>query len=208
MYLHPRFVSDELLRLVSREKRLTPYFDIPFQHISDDILLSMKRRPLSKGIRSLMGRIRDIVPDAAIRTTFIAGYPGETSRHFNELLKFVEWARFERCGVFPFSPEQGTPAFSMKKRPRDTIVAARCDEIMALQRSISKEICASRVGATIDVIVDRRTKSGLEARSRWDAPEVDGIVQIPRGNPAVGSIVPVTIVESSDYDLVGRYCDR
>jgi ribosomal protein S12 methylthiotransferase len=208
MYLHPQLVNDDFLRLVAREKRLLPYFDIPFQHISDDILMSMKRLPLAKGIRSLIERIRAIVPDAAIRTTFIVGYPGETVRHFNELIKFVEWARFERCGVFPFSPEEGTPAFSLKKRPKNATVAARCDELMAVQAGISAEICASRVGTTLDVIVESRADFGFEARSVWDAPEVDGTVRIEKGNPAVGTIVPVRIVESRDYDLIGRFADR
>jgi ribosomal protein S12 methylthiotransferase len=208
MYLHPRLVTDDLLRLVAQEARLVPYFDIPLQHISDDILLSMKRRPLSEGIRSLVGRIRTTVPNAAIRTTFIVGYPGETTRRFNELLKFVEWVRFERCGVFPFSPEQGTAAYSLKKRPRNAVVAARCDELMALQAGISREICATRVGSTIDVIIDRRTDSGWEARTVWDAPEVDGTVLITGGNPAVGSIVPVEIVSSREYDLFGRVVGR
>jgi ribosomal protein S12 methylthiotransferase len=205
MYLHPQRVDDEFLRLVARESRLLPYFDIPLQHVSDDILMSMKRRPLSGGIRHLIERIRAIVPGAAIRTTFIVGYPGESARHFNELLRFVEWARFERCGVFPFSPEQGTAAFLIKQRPRNRTVASRCDEIMAVQAGISREICASRIGATLDVIVDSRTKAGCEARSIWDAPEVDGTVLITGGNPAVGSIVPVTIVSSRDYDLVGTF---
>jgi ribosomal protein S12 methylthiotransferase len=208
MYLHPQLVTDDLLCLFSQEARLVPYFDIPLQHISDDILLSMKRRPLSHGIRALVGRIRTIVPDAAIRTTFIVGYPGETARHFNELLNFVEWARFERCGVFPFSPEQGTAAFSLKKRPRNAVVAARSDELMALQAGISREICATRVGSTLDVIIDRSTDSGWEARTVWDAPEVDGTVLITGGNPAVGSIVPVEIVSSREYDLVGRFAGR
>jgi ribosomal protein S12 methylthiotransferase len=205
MYLHPQRVDDEFLRLVAQEHRLLPYFDIPLQHISDDILVSMKRRPLSQGIRGLIERIRTIVPDAAIRTTFIVGYPGETARQFNELLKFVEWARFERCGVFPFSPEQGTPAYSMKKRPRNRTVASRCDEIMAVQADVSRQISASRIGATLDVIIDSRTKTGWEARSKWDAPEVDGTVLVTGGNPAVGSIVPVTIVSSREYDLTGTF---
>jgi ribosomal protein S12 methylthiotransferase len=205
MYLHPDLVHDGLLRLIAAEHRLVPYFDIPLQHISDDILLSMKRRPLSQGIRTLIERVRSTVPGAAIRTTFIVGYPGETARHFDELLRFVEWARFERCGVFPFSPEQGTAAFSMKRRPRDTTVASRCDELMALQAGISRDICASRIGLTIDVIVDGRADRKCVARSRWDAPDVDGTVTIQKGNPAVGSIVPVRIVAGRDYDLIGNF---
>jgi ribosomal protein S12 methylthiotransferase len=202
MYLHPMLVNEELLRLIAGEKRLLPYFDMPVQHISDDILMSMKRRPLSKGIRSLIDRIRTVVPDAAIRTSFIVGYPGETARHFNELLSFVSWARFEHAGVFPFSPEQGTAAYSMKKRPRNPTVASRCDTLMAVQADISREICATRVGATLDVIVDSRTESGYEARTVWDAPEVDGTVLIETGKPSVGDIVPVRIVSSREYDLI------
>jgi ribosomal protein S12 methylthiotransferase len=203
MYLHPQRVDDELLRLVARESRVLPYFDIPLQHISDEILLSMKRRPLSKGVHGLIERIRTIVPGSAIRTTFVVGYPGETARHFRELLTFVEWARFERCGVFPFSPEPGTAAFAMKKRPGNPLVASRCDELMAVQGGISREICASRVGATLDVIVDGRAKLGWSARSAWDAPDVDGTVLITKGKPSVGSIIPVTITGSREYDLVG-----
>jgi ribosomal protein S12 methylthiotransferase len=205
MFLHPARVHDGLLRLVAAEHRLVPYFDIPLQHISDDILLSMKRRPLSQGIRALVERIRSTVPNAAVRTTFIVGYPGETVRHFDELLNFMEWARFERCGVFPFSPEQGTEAYSMKKRPRDATVASRCDELMAVQAGISRKICASRIGSTVDVIVDSRAGAQCVARTKWDAPEVDGTVWIEKGNPALGSIVPVRIVAGRDYDLIGHF---
>jgi ribosomal protein S12 methylthiotransferase len=204
MYLHPRLVNDDFLRLVAREKRILPYFDVPLQHINDDILMSMKRRPLSRGIRDLICRIRAIVPEAAIRTSFIVGYPGETARRFEELLSFVSWARFERCGVFPFSPEEGTPACAMHKRPKNATVSSRCDELMAVQEGISREICLSRVGATLDVMVDCRTESGFEARTVWDAPEVDGTVLVEKGNPAVGDIVPVRIVSSREYDLIGH----
>jgi len=114
----------------------------------------MKRRPLSKGIFHLIDRIRALVPDAAIRTTFIAGYPGETKRHFEELLAFVEKARFEHLGVFPFSPEKGTTAYSLAKRPADSTAGKRCEILMSLARDISGRVCATRIGRTIDVIID------------------------------------------------------
>jgi ribosomal protein S12 methylthiotransferase len=212
MYLHPQCVGDDFLRLVACEQRILPYFDIPLQHISDAILTSMGRRPLSAGIRRMIERIRTIVPGAAIRTTFIAGYPGETARHFDELLAFVEAARFERMGVFPFSPEKGTKAVSLAPRPKNATVASRCSALMEIQREISAQICASRVGKTIDVMVDGPAQnsgifphlhhdSALEARTMWDAPEVDGSVIIPGGSAAAGSIVPVTVIAAGDYDL-------
>lgn len=219
MYLHPQLVSDELLYLFAQEKRLLPYFDVPLQHISDDILRSMNRRPLSKGVRALIRSIRTAMSDAAIRTTFIAGYPGETERQFRELLDFVEETRFERLGVFPFSPEEGTRAFSLPKRPLNRTALFRCERIMSLQRGISAARCASLVGKTLDIIVDgpaqehgvavlhgspgvaKKKRAALEGRTVWDAPEVDGTVLLPRGNARIGSIVPVKIISASDYDL-------
>ncbi len=221
MYLHPQRVNDDFLRLFAQEKRLLPYFDIPLQHINDDLLRSMKRRPLSAGIRLLIERIRTIVPDAAIRTTFIVGYPGETGRHFCELLDFVEETRFDHLGVFPYSPEEGTAAYSFRKRPANATASRRCEQLMALQRRINAARCALFVGKTLPVIVDGPAdgsdpealfgnarhpspkKPALAARTRWDAPEVDGTVLLPRGSARVGAIVPALIVSASDYDLVG-----
>jgi ribosomal protein S12 methylthiotransferase len=220
MYLHPQHVDDRLVDLFAQEKRLLPYFDIPLQHINDAILSSMRRRPLSKGIRRLVDRIRARIPKAAIRTTFIAGYPGETEKQFGELLDFVEWARFEHVGVFPYSPEEGTRAFSLNKRPRDSTAARRCEVLMSLARTISSQICASRIGSTLDIIVDgplRNTeitdaqgmaRGMIEGRTVWDAPEVDGTVLLPGGSACVGDIVPVTIVSAGDYDLTGNLASR
>jgi|WetSurMetagenome_2_1015567.scaffolds.fasta_scaffold00072_47 ribosomal protein S12 methylthiotransferase len=218
MYLHPQSVSGELLSLFANEKRLLPYFDIPLQHISDDILRSMNRRPLSNGVRKLIAEIRAVVPGAALRTTFIAGYPGETARHFRELLDFVEETGFDRLGVFPFSPEEGTPAFSLPGRPAEKTAQDRCERIMALQRVISAKRCASLVGKTVEVIVDGSAPKdalssfpknspaafsapALAGRTIWDAPEVDGTVLLPARSAKVGAIVKARVVSSSDYDL-------
>jgi len=214
MYLHPQCVGEGLLHLVAQEKRLLPYFDIPLQHICDEILASMKRRPLSKGIYRLLDRIRAMVPDAAIRTTLIAGYPGETNRHFDELLAFVEKARFEHLGVFPYSPEKGTAAFRMRKRPPADTANRRCEQIMALQREINAARCASLKGKTIDVIVDgpaqdnRHATGAQEGRTKWDAPEVDDTVIIPGGGAPAGAIVPMTVFSSGDYELFARLASR
>ncbi len=177
MYLHPSFVDDELLDVVAKNPRICPYFDIPLQHISSNILKAMKRKPDSKGTRNVVKKIRDKVPDAAIRTSFISGFPGETEVDHKELLGFIEESRFDRLGVFPFSPEDGTPAAKIHGRPRNATVTRRCSEIMELQSSISCSVAESRVGLHIPVIIDRVSDDpdySYEARSRYDAPEVDG----------------------------------
>jgi len=206
MYLHPSRVDDELLCLVAQEPRLCPYFDIPFQHAADPILRAMHRKPLAKGNRALIERIRTIVPNSALRTTFIVGFPHETEAMFGDLVHFVEDMRFEKMGVFPFSPEEDTPAFSMRPRPHNATAARRCEELMAVQREISKSIGKSRVGITVDVIVDEMVAMVppfCQGRTRWDAPEIDGSVFIKKGMAKVGSIVPVTITSADEYDLYG-----
>jgi ribosomal protein S12 methylthiotransferase len=205
MYLHPAYVGDDLLRLFATEKRLCPYFDIPLQHIADPILIAMNRRPLSDAIRLLLDQIRETVPDAGLRTTFILGFPGETNRDFRQLVRFVEEIRFDKLGVFPYSPEQGTRAFSLKPRPCDSTAARRCEEIMTVQREISAAKLASRIGSSVEVIVDGPSDHPgflSVSRTRIDAPEVDGKVFI-RENMAPGTITMVTVTGASDYDLSG-----
>jgi ribosomal protein S12 methylthiotransferase len=207
MYLHPAYVNDSLLALFASEKRLCPYFDMPLQHIADPILRAMNRRPLSREIRALVEKIRTTVPDAALRSTFILGFPGETGAHFRELVQFIEATRFDKLGVFPFSPEESTRAFSMRPRPHNTTVMRRCDEIMEIQREISGQILASKVGKVLEVIVDGKSdEPGFElaGRTRNDAPEIDGRVLLTAGRPGIGSLVKVKITGASDYDLVGK----
>jgi ribosomal protein S12 methylthiotransferase len=206
MYLHPSRVDDELLRLVAKEPRICPYFDMPLQHAADPILKAMHRSPLAKENRALIDRIRTIVPNSALRTTFIVGFPGETEAMFKELVHFIEDVRFEKAGVFPFSPEEDTPAFSMRPRPRNATAARRCEELMNVQREISKSIGLSRVGSTADIIIDEVVHGVhpfCQGRTQWDAPEIDGTVFIKKGMAEAGSIVPVTITSSDEYDLYG-----
>ena len=207
MYLHPKYVDNSLLSLIASEKRICSYFDIPLQHISDPILKAMNRPSSTADIYNLIDRIRTIVPDAAIRSAFILGFPGETDKHFKELQKFVEFARFDKLGVFPYSPEEGTKAYSMKSRPRTSTAVSRCEELMLIQREISREIMEAKIGSTIEVIVDRVSEDpdyNYEARSQFDAPEVDGKVLFTEGSLELGSIVPVQIIGCEDYDLYGK----
>jgi ribosomal protein S12 methylthiotransferase len=210
MYLHPSLVNEELLRLVAKEPRLCKYFDIPLQHSADTILNAMKRRPLSKGIRLLLERIRTVVPDAAVRTSFIVGFPGENERLFEEMLSFIQEMRFDKVGVFPFSPEEGTAAFSMRPMPRPATASRRCETLMSLQREISASINASRIGRTVEIIIDGPDRTSdapgfsWEGRTRWDAPEVDGTVYIKGSGLKAGDIVQVLIQSATDYDLCGE----
>lgn len=207
MYLYPKFVDRELLNLIATEKRICSYFDIPLQHISDSLLRSMNRRPDAAAIRDLIVTIRQTVPDAAIRSAFITGYPGETETHFKELMRFIEWAQFDKLGVFPYSPEDGTVAARLNKRPRNSTALRRCETIMLAQRDISREINEKRIGSRMDIIVDRLAEDpdfNFEGRSRFDAPEVDGKVLLRNGSLEPGSIITAKIIGASDYDLIAE----
>lgn len=206
MYLHPAHISEELLRLFAAEKRLCPYFDIPLQHIADTILMAMNRRPLSGGIRDLISRIRETVPAAGLRTTFILGFPGETNRDFRQLVQFIEQIRFDKLGVFPYSPERGTRAFSLKPRPHTVTARRRCEEIMMVQREISASKLSAKIGSSIEVIIDGRpeiARCSSVGRTRIDAPEVDGKVYV-KEYLAPGTILNVEITDASDHDLFGK----
>jgi ribosomal protein S12 methylthiotransferase len=206
MYLHPAYVDDRLLHLFATEPRLCPYFDMPLQHIADPILRSMHRRPLSREIRVLIKKIRTMVPDATLRSTFIVGFPGETEVHFKELVRFIEEVKFDKLGVFPFSPEENTRAYTMRPRPRTSTVMRRCDEIMMLQRDISGRLLDAKVGKVLEVIVDAKSDGPEFAyigRTRADAPEIDGNVLLTDKDLEIGSLVNVTITGATDHDLIG-----
>jgi ribosomal protein S12 methylthiotransferase len=204
MYLHPRLVDNDLLTLIASEKRLCKYFDIPLQHISDPILTAMNRQPPAKSIYKLIDNIRNRVDSAILRSSFIAGFPGETKKEFKELMKFIEETRFDKLGVFPFSPEENTPANNQRPRPRTATVQKRCEELMEVQRGISREILESKIGTKEEIIIDRISDDqdfNYEGRTKGDAPEVDGKVFIQTGNFEIGEILSGRVVGSSDYDL-------
>ncbi|ERP31897.1 30S ribosomal protein S12 methylthiotransferase RimO [Chitinivibrio alkaliphilus] len=204
MYLHPAFVDADLLALVAREERLCSYFDIPLQHISDSILSQMGRRPGEAGIYEVIQKIRDTVPDAVIRSSFILGYPGETEEDFEKLCDFIRWARLDKVGVFPYSPEEGTRAAEAEPKVPVEVAQERCEILMNIQRDISREKQEERVGKTLPVLIDRISDSPdylFEGRTMGDAPEVDGRVFILSGDGEVGQIVPATIIDCDDYDL-------
>jgi len=205
LYLNPQHISEELLHLVKTSKKICKYFDIPIQHISDSILKSMNRKVTRSEIIEKLNMIRDILPEAAIRTSLIVGFPGETDEGFMELLDFMNIQKFERLGAFTYSQEEGTPAADFENQIPEKIKKQRYEKLMKLQKNISSEIQNSYVDREIKVIVDKKIKAKVyECRSEFDAPDIDGIVFLEGVEAKVGSFVNVEIVDSLEYDMIAH----
>jgi len=215
MYLYPIHFTPALVDRIAASSRILPYLDLPLQHAADPVLKRMQRRVTKGAIEDLLGALRARIPDLVLRTTFITGFPGETRGQFEELLAFVERWRFERLGVFPYSPEADTPSAKLDGHLPEAEKLARRDELMALQRSIAHDHAGRQVGRTLDVIVDGPSGQRDDVwigRSKGDAPDIDCTVYVtapgssPR-RPLTGRILPVEIVASSGYDLAGIPAD-
>jgi len=201
LYTHPAHWSDELIRTIAECPKVARYVDMPLQHISDPMLEAMRRETSSQHIRDLIGRIRAGVPGIALRTTFIAGFPGETAEDFETLLRFIEETRFERLGVFKYSREEGTRAAKREGHLTSRTKQSRWKKAMALQRRIALEQTLAAAGKRkkLRVLVEA---PGV-ARSEADAPEVDARVFVPKSLP-VGEFAEVTVVAADEYDLVAE----
>ena len=180
LYTHPAHYTDELIGVLSRAKKFIPALDIPIQHISDRMLKAMNRHTDSKWIRELIVKLRKAIPGIALRTTFIAGFPGETEADYQELLAFAAEARFERLGVFAFSPEPGTAAFTMKKQVPADVGAARARELMRRQHLRTAAVNSKVCGTEMTVMIDDVDGDYAIARSDADAPEIDQVVYIAK----------------------------
>jgi ribosomal protein S12 methylthiotransferase len=204
MYAYPAKFPREVLEVIATHPRICKYIDMPIQHIADRVLKSMRRGISGRATRHLLEDIRTRVPGIALRTTLIVGYPAETEREFDELLKFVEEVQFDRLGVFTYSQEEGTTAFPLGDPVASREKDRRKALIMELQREISAAKNAARVGMVQRVIVDGKEGRVFIGRTEHDAPEVDNNVLIA-GNTAleVGSFVDVAIERASEYDLYG-----
>ncbi|MBR4056357.1 MAG: 30S ribosomal protein S12 methylthiotransferase RimO [Rikenellaceae bacterium] len=203
-YAYPTDFPQDVIEVMAREKKICPYLDIPFQHISDHQLTLMKRRHTKADAYALIERLRAAVPDLALRTTLLVGYPDETEEDFEELMEFVEKVRFERLGVFPYSEEEGTfSARELQDNVPEEVKQERVDRIMALQNRISLEKNKARVGQREQVIVDSRQGDWYVARGRYDSPEVDQEILIPASERQLrrGKIYTVEITGAEEYDL-------
>ncbi len=205
LYLNPRRISNELLELIAAEGRVCKYIDLPIQHINDRILEKMNRQITKKQIIALIKKIRKIIPGVYLRTSLIVGFPGETEKEFGELLELVKEIKFDRLGVFTYSREEGTPAYSFSGQIPEAKKQERLNNIMSCQRQIATELNSGFLGKTIPVLVEEKQEAVYLGRSQGDAPEVDGTVYINTQKPLkAGKIVQVKITDTLEYDLVGE----
>lgn len=207
LYLYPDGITPEMIKLIKERDNLCKYFDMPLQHINNDMLKRMNRRMTREKITEVLNMIREAMPDAVIRTQFIVGFPGETEEHFEELLQFIEEQRFDRVGCFEYSPEEGTAGGKMTDQLDAKTKRRRMDKLMRVQQKISKQKYSRFIGRTIPVLVEgfsEETDLLLKGRTAQMAPEIDGNVLITAGEAPVGKIVDVKITEAHEYDLVGE----
>jgi ribosomal protein S12 methylthiotransferase len=209
LYAYPGSLDWTLFELMGREPRFVSYCDIPLQHASKNVLERMRRPGSSEEYRAMISRMRDLVPDLSLRTTFITGHPGETPKEFGELFDFVGWAEFDQMGVFCYSPEEGTPAGRMEDLPTRKTAERRRDKLMQLQQEISARRNAARLGRQYEAIVTgvcQETEHLLEGRIAGQAPEIDGRLLINDGIERLGTLpffARVEITDAHPYDLVG-----
>jgi len=206
MYLYPIFFHDELIETIADSTKILPYLDMPLQHINDTMLKRMQRRVKQDETVTLIEKLRANVPNLVLRTTFITGFPGETDDQFDELRQFVVDSQFQRMGVFTYSLEPGTPAEKLDGHLPDDVKEARRDELMEVQQQIAFDFGETLVGYELDAIIDSQVEEGLFlGRTFADAPEIDGNIYVSGEGIEVGQMVPVEIVESREYDLVGVF---
>lgn len=217
LYLYPGRITKNLITLIRDEEKICKYIDMPIQHINNRILRAMNRRHthvpegINRGkaqIQEIIKMIRQEMPDSALRTSLIVGFPGETEEEFEELLHFVKEARFDRLGVFKYSPEEDTPAHKMKGQIAENIKESRMRKIMKAQAKISKGKNRLLLGTTQRVLVEGlsdETEFLLKGRTIQQAPDnIDGITYINKGTASPGQIVDVLITDTGDYDIVGE----
>lgn len=207
MYLYPLQFPDRLVDLIARYPHVIPYVDIPLQHISDNMLKKMNRGSSSRYIYRLVDQLKTKIPEITLRTTFIVGHPGETDQDFGELLDFIKKTKFDRIGVFPYSPEEGTPSFEMNKQVETHVKEKRVHELMSIQQKISLRKNKTLVGKTVTALLEGPSKESnlfLSARHQGQAPDIDGEILIRKGQAKIGDFCDVKIVEAHEYDLIGE----
>jgi len=206
LYAYPSHFPDETIREIANNPKILKYIDIPLQHISENVLKSMRRGISSSRQKELIFKLKKEIPNLTLRTTFIVGYPNETEQDFNELCEFVKEIEFDRVGVFTYSHEENTSAFNLEDAIPEEIKQERESILMEIQREISSKKNSNLVGKVISVIVDDIEGKYFVARSKMDAPEVDGNVLIEAKNKylKVGNIYEVEIIDFEDYDLFAK----
>ncbi|HIY05446.1 MAG TPA: 30S ribosomal protein S12 methylthiotransferase RimO [Candidatus Anaerotignum merdipullorum] len=206
LYCYPETLTDAMIAVMAQNEKICHYIDMPIQHGCDTVLKRMGRKSSQQLIRDVVGKLRAAMPDIAIRTTLIVGFPGETEEEFAALCRFVEEMRFDRLGVFSYSQEEGTPAAQMPDQIPEVAKEERRAIVMEIQKGIAAALCAQEIGKTVEVLVEGRLPEEAVycGRTRRDAPDIDGMVFF-RAEEEVysGDFVSVHIREAGDYDLMG-----
>ncbi len=202
MYAYPAQFPVDVIEAFQKFPKLCHYIDIPIQHIADPVLKSMRRGMTQRGTRELLTSLKSEIPNLALRTTLIVGYPEETEDHFQELCGFVEEMQFHRLGVFPYSQEEGTGAYDMGDPVPAEVKQERQARVMEIQKAISEQQNETMIGKTLKVLVDTHDHDVYVGRTEWDAPEIDQEVFIHASRPLeVGLFQSVTITDAAEYDL-------
>jgi ribosomal protein S12 methylthiotransferase len=207
LYCYPEEITDELIQVIKEEPKICKYLDMPIQHSSDNILKRMGRRTSRQELVDIITKLRENIPDIALRTTLITGFPGETEEDVEDLLDFVDTMEFDRLGVFTYSPEEGTPAATMSEQIEEEVKENRRDRIMELQQEVSLDKSAAMVGKTVQVMIEGKIADddAYVGRSYKDAPNVDGYVFVNTNAQLMsGQIVSVNITGAMEYDLIGE----
>lgn len=210
-YCYPEEITDELIEAIRAEEKVCHYLDIPIQHASDGILRRMGRRTNQAQLREMIARLRREIPDIALRTTLISGFPGETQEDHEELMAFVDEMEFERLGVFAYSAEEDTPAYSFPDQVPQEVKEDRRDEIMQLQQEIAFEKSEAMVGRVLTVLIEGKVvdEPAYVGRTYMDAPSVDGLIFVNADVELMsGDFVRVRVTGSAEYDLIGEIYDE
>jgi ribosomal protein S12 methylthiotransferase len=207
LYAYPEHFTDDVVAALAGCEKVLPYLDMPLQHINDRVLKRMVRRVNRRQTEALIARLRGAIPNLALRTTFIVGFPGEADAEFEELKAFVAEAKFERCGVFPYSLEPGTPAARLPGQVPEDVKAARRDAVMEVQQGVAFAYTHAQVGKEVAAIVDGpdpEFASHFRGRTVADAPDIDCGIRVKGKNLRPGDLVTVKVTAADGYDLAGR----
>ncbi|MFA5584262.1 MAG: 30S ribosomal protein S12 methylthiotransferase RimO [Bacteriovoracaceae bacterium] len=210
-YFYPDDLTEDVMDLMAKSKKITKYLDMPVQHFADGVLRRMNRRVTNEVIHQKIATLRSKIPGIVLRTSIIVGFPGETEEDFESLLEGIKLARFNHLGVFKYSDEEGTPALRLKDKVSQEVIDERFEALYEAQREIARELNQAYLGKVIDVLVEgahEETDLLLQGRHAGQAPDIDGKVIINDGLAKAGEIVKVEITEVLDYDLVGRIIDQ
>lgn len=207
LYSYPETIDDELIKVVKENEKVCKYFDIPIQHISNNVLKRMNRKSNGEGIRKLIEKLRKEIPEVIIRTTVMVGFPGETTEDFDELYEFIQETKFDKMGAFSYSKEENTPAEKLKEQIHPATKKSRYNKIMQLQKELIEQKLKKYIGKKLEVLVENKTFDSkyYVARSYMEAPETDEVIYIKNTQELeIGQFTNCEITDVKEYDLIGK----